>query len=226
MNGAAEIILFDLDNTLYPAERELFSLIDKRINHYMHKVVGIPAEQVDSLRRRYWRDYGVTMQGLMRHHQVDPEDYLHYVHDVDVRSRLQPDPQLRRTLAALPQRRMIFTNSSLDHTERVLDALGVRDMFERVFDIRVAGYLPKPYAEPYREILAQLGRPGAACIMVEDNVDNLQPAKKLGMTTVLVGNAAPQPYVDVHLPAVHQVASALQKRQGSDAPQLAGGVSG
>lgn len=218
MTETADIILFDLDNTLYPAERELFSLIDKRINRYMHEVVGIPVAQVDSLRRRYWRDYGVTMQGLMRHHRVDPEDYLHYVHDVDVRSRLQPDARLRRALTSLPQRRMIFTNSSLDHAERVLDALGITDLFERVFDIRVAGYLPKPYAEPYREVLGQLGRPGAACIMVEDNVDNLQPAKELGMTTVLVGDALPRPYVDLHLSAVHQVPAALRARQGGGAP--------
>jgi putative hydrolase of the HAD superfamily len=204
-----DVILFDLDNTLYPPERELFSLIDRRINRYMHEVAGIPLEEVDVLRRRYWEQYGVTMQGLMRHHQVDPEDYLRYVHDIDVASRLQPDAALRRALQSLPQQRVVFTNSSLCHTERVLNALGVADLFDRVFDIRVADYRPKPWPEPYRQVLAQLGRPGSACAMVEDSVANLRPAKELGMATILVGDNRPEPYVDAHLPEVLQVPETL-----------------
>ena len=97
-----QAILFDLDNTLYPPERELFSLIDKRINRYMCEVVGIPAGEVDGLRRRYWADYGVTLGGLIRHWSVDPEDYLEYVHDVDVAGRLQHDAALRRMIESLP----------------------------------------------------------------------------------------------------------------------------
>jgi len=104
------MLLFDLDNTLYSPERELFSLIDVRINRYMSEVVGIPAAEVDGLRRRYWAEYGVTLQGLIRHYRVDPEDYLDYVHDVDVASRLDPDGELRLALQQLPQRKAVFTN--------------------------------------------------------------------------------------------------------------------
>ena len=93
-----DILIFDLDNTLYPAEKQLFNLIDVRINRYMTEIVGIPAPEVDTLRREYWRLYGVTLQGLIRHHAVDPEDYLHYVHDIDVTSRLSPDLALREVL--------------------------------------------------------------------------------------------------------------------------------
>ena len=98
-----DAILFDLDNTLYPPERELFSLIDVRINRYMQEVAGIPAAAVDGLRRRYWAEYGVTLGGLIRHHGVDPEDYVEYVHDVDVERRLTPDAGLRIALQALPR---------------------------------------------------------------------------------------------------------------------------
>lgn len=210
-----DCILFDLDNTLYPPEKDLFSLIDRRINRYMNEVVGIPREEVDVLRRRYWQLYGVTMQGLMRHHQVDPEEYLAYVHDIDVASRLASDPALRRALEGLPLRRAVFTNASAGHGERVLKALGVSDLFEEIFDIRVANYLPKPYPEPYYAVLARLELPAGRCIMVEDTPENLQTAKGLGMGTILVGGKAAGPYVDVQLGSAGQVGEALDFWAGS-----------
>jgi putative hydrolase of the HAD superfamily len=210
-----DCILFDLDNTLYPPEKDLFSLIDQRINRYMNEVVGIPREEVDVLRRRYWQLYGVTMQGLMRHHQVDPEEYLNYVHDIDVASRLVPDSALRSALEGLPLRRTVFTNASADHGERVLKALGVGDLFEEIFDIRVANYLPKPYPEPYYAVLARLDLPADRCIMVEDTPENLQTAKALGMGTILVGEKAGGPYVDVCLENAGQIPEALDFWAGS-----------
>jgi len=192
-----DAILFDLDNTLYVPERDLFSLIDVRINRYMEEVVGIPAAAVDGLRRSYWVDYGVTLGGLIRHHGVDPEDYLEYVHDVDVASRIGPDPDLRSALERLPQRKAVFTNGSRQHAERVLAALGVGDLFEALFDIRIAGYRPKPYPEPYHRVVEQLGLPASSCVMVEDSSENLRTAKALGMRTVLVGAAPAPPFVDL-----------------------------
>ncbi|MDK2846889.1 MAG: putative hydrolase of the superfamily [Desulfuromonadales bacterium] len=219
-----DCILFDLDNTLYSPRCDLFSLIDKRINNYMHEVVGIPLQQVDTLRRRYWQDYGVTMQGLMRHHQVDPEDYLHYVHDVNVGSRLHVDPELRKVLVSLPQTKVIFTNSSRAHVDRVLDALGVADLFDEVFDIRVADYLPKPYPEPYRRVLDNLGMAGERCMMVEDSVANLKPAKELGMVTILVGHAETEPFVDRQLAEVVQLPEILAGGTAAGFPStIAGG---
>ena len=104
-----DVLIFDLDNTLYPAERQLFNLIDVRINRYMTEIVGIPAPEVDALRRDYWRLYGVTLQGLIRHHAVDPESYLLYVHDIDVSSRLSPDLALREVLNNLPLSKRLFS---------------------------------------------------------------------------------------------------------------------
>jgi putative hydrolase of the HAD superfamily len=204
-----DFILFDLDNTLYLPGHELFTLVDQRIMSYMVEVVGIPREDVDDLRRSYWQRYGLTMRGLMRHHGIDPEDYLAYVHDVDVAGRLRPDPELRRALQALPLRRVIFTNSSFDHSVRVLNALGLSDTFEEIFDIRVAGYLPKPYPEPYRAVLSRIGTSADRCIMVEDSADNLRTAKDLGMGTILVGDTTPHSFVDVTAQGAVDVPEAL-----------------
>jgi len=210
-----DFILFDLDNTLYSPEQELFTLIDQRINSYMVEVVGISREDVDNVRRSYWQRYGVTMRGLMRHHGIDPEEYLAYVHDVDIAGRLRPNPELRRALETLPLRRVIFTNSSSDHSQRVLAALGLDDTFEAIFDIRVADYLPKPYPEPYRAVLSRLGVQAHHCIMVEDSPDNLKTAKELGMGTILVGDGDRHPFVDVTVPSAVRVPEALNYWAGA-----------
>ena len=204
-----DVLIFDLDNTLYPAEKQLFNLIDVRINRYMTEIVGIPAPEVDALRRDYWRLYGVTLQGLIRHHAVDPEDYLLYVHDIDVPSRLTRDLVLREMLENLPQRKAVFTNGSTCHAARVLSALGIEVMFEKVYDIRVAAYQPKPYPEPYHAVLSELDTVAERCIMIEDSRDNLHTAKKLGMGTILIGDGSTPDFVDVHLDNARQVDAGL-----------------
>lgn len=196
-------VLFDLDNTLYPAEKDLFSLIDVRINRYMEEVVAIDSEDVDELRRRYWKDYGATLQGLIRHHGIDPEDYLDYVHAVDVSSRLSSDHELQQAINELSLPSYVFTNGSRCHVDRVVTALGLDGLFAGVFDIRIADYQPKPNPAPYQQVLETLGLSGAQCIMVEDQLQNLRVAKQFGMKTVLVGpGATVEPensYVDAQL---------------------------
>ncbi|PLX97324.1 MAG: pyrimidine 5'-nucleotidase [Desulfuromonas sp.] len=200
-------VLFDLDNTLYPAERDLFSLIDVRINRYMEEIVAIAPEEVDGLRRRYWQDYGTTLQGLIRHHTVDPEDYLDYVHAVDVGSRLSHDPELKQVLEQLTLPCYVFTNGSRCHVDRVVSALGLDGLFSGVFDIRIAGYQPKPHPGPYREVLKALNLSGETCVMVEDQHQNLETAKQFGMKTVLVALEAEvaHPYIDVRLGRVAEI---------------------
>lgn len=204
-----ECILFDLDNTLYTAGMEVYYLVNSRITCYMVEEVGIPRDEVDDLRRSYWKRYGLTMRGLMRHHGVDPEHYLSYVHDIDVGAILSPDPELCRALQALPLRRVVFTNSSLEYSRRVLRALGLDSAFEEIFDIRVAGYLPKPFPEPYHAVLDRLGVSASRCIMVEDASENLKTAKELGMGTILVGETLPAPWVDVAVREVREVPRVL-----------------
>jgi len=194
-----DAILFDLDNTLYPPAQELFSLIDVRINRYMSEVVGIAPGEVDGLRRQYWAEYGVTLQGLIRHHAVDAEDYLHYVHDVNVRARITPDPELRQRLDAIAAPCYVFTNGSRAHAERVLACLGISDQFEEIFDIRIAGYRPKPFPDPYREVMHRLSCTPQRTVMVEDSIDNLVTARALGLKTVLVREQEHDARFDAHV---------------------------
>ncbi|MDX2479614.1 MAG: pyrimidine 5'-nucleotidase [Desulfuromusa sp.] len=211
-------VLFDLDNTLYPAERDLFSLIDVRINRYMEDVVAIDPAAVDGLRLRYWTDYGATLQGLILHHGIDPEDYLDYVHAVDVTSRLSFDIELQQTLRNLRLPSYVFTNGSRCHVDRVVTALGIDGLFADVFDIRIADYQPKPNPDPYRQVLDELSLSGDQCIMVEDQLQNLQMAKQFGMKTVLVGAAQfvtqEYSYVDAQLTRPAEIGTLLDEWLG------------
>ena len=130
---------------------------------------------------------------------------------VYVPGRLDPEPGLRRALAALPLRRAIFTNGSRGHAERVLSCLGLADLFEAIFDIRVAAYQPKPFPAPYHEVCAALKIPAARCLMVEDTPANLRTAKEMGMGTILVGDAASDPFVDACVERAEQVPSAAAR---------------
>ncbi|MDD2557312.1 MAG: pyrimidine 5'-nucleotidase [Desulfuromonadaceae bacterium] len=190
-------VFFDLDNTLYAAESDLFGLIDVRINSYMRDVVGIETSRVDYLRRHYWDKYGVTLRGLMHEYGTDAEHYLEYVHDIDVSSRLGPNPELKHSLCTLPERCFVFTNGSSDHARRVLSCLDIADCFEHIYDIRISNYVPKPQPDPYRAALAHSGMRGDECIMVEDSLPNLRTAARLNMATILVDSAAQSDVADI-----------------------------
>lgn len=197
-------VFFDLDNTLYAAESDLFSLIDVRINAYMRDVVGIESGRVDYLRRHYWEKYGVTLRGLMHEYGTDAEHYLEYVHDIDVSSRLEPDPMLESSLLQMPERRFVFTNGSSDHAQRVLKCLGIEACFEHIYDIRISNYMPKPHPDPYHAALEHAGMCGQECVMVEDSLPNLHTAARLNMGTIWI-SAQPDdspPQVDAVVPDV------------------------
>lgn len=154
------------------------------------------------LERRYWIDYGATLQGLIRHHDINPEDYLDYVHAVDVSSRIDPDVELRSVLTRLQVPSYVFTNGSRCHVDRVVGALGLEGLFDDVFDIRIADYQPKPNPDPYRQVLNRLGLDGRECLMVEDQHKNLKTAKQFAMKTVLVGHRSGEEdydYVDARI---------------------------
>ena len=180
-------ILFDLDNTLYPKSLGIFDLVIERIRDYMEARLGYEKELARELRQEYLRQYGSTLRGLMIHQNIDPEDYLEYVHDVGVEERLAPNPDLVKLLKSIPCERAIFTSGHRPYALKVLRCLGAEDFFPQIFDIVFTRYIPKPNPEPYQQVLECLGREGKECLMVEDMPANLKPAKDLGMTTVLVG---------------------------------------
>lgn len=187
--------ILDLDNTLYPATTGLFAEVDRRIDAYMEVRLGIPPAALPELRRRYRAEYGVTLGGLLAHHDVDAQDYLAYVHDVPLGEYLAPDPVLADTLQSLPGRKVIFTNGSEAHARAVLGLLGVEAAVEAVFDIAFMGYVPKPRPQGYRRLLEALGTPAAACCLVDDLVENLDTGRALGMATVLVGPRPSPPHL-------------------------------
>jgi putative hydrolase of the HAD superfamily len=182
-----EFILFDLDGTLYPRETGLFKEIGRRIQLWLCDHLGLTWAQASLVRRDYFNRYGTTLAGLVAEHDVDAHDYLTFVHDIPVETFLQPDPALTAMLAAMPLRRVVYTNATAEYSWRVLRALAVADCFERVIGIEEVGLRNKPYQDAYERALALLGAHGPQCIMVEDAARNLGPAKALGMATVLVG---------------------------------------
>ena len=179
-------LLFDLDDTLYPPSAGIMGQIRHRILTYIQDRFRLSQEEADTLRRHYLHTYGTTMRGLQINHGIDPDDYLHHVHDFPLQDYIQPNPRLDAALQAIPQDKVVFTNASREHAERVLDVLGIRARFSRIVDVRDMEYESKPQPGAYRRVCELLHVRPEACLLVEDNVRNLRPAKALGMVTALV----------------------------------------
>jgi pyrimidine 5'-nucleotidase len=184
-------LFFDLDDTLYSSANGLWNAIKARMAHYIYERVDVPHEQIPALRRQYVEAYGTTLRGLQIHNQVDTDDFLAYVHDLPLEEYLRPDPALRSLLLGLPQKKWIFTNADEPHARRVLSVLGVEDCFCGVIDVRATGFACKPEAEAYRLALHLAGESEPRCsVLFDDSERNLAPARRMGFTTVLVGQAA------------------------------------
>lgn len=179
-------ILFDLDDTLYPPGSGIMAGIRDRILGYVMSRLDLPTEEANALRRKYFLEYGTSMRGLQINHQIDPDDFLYYVHDIPIHEHLERNLELDVMLSTIDQDKVVFTNASREHAERVLGALGVRRHFSRIVDIRDMDYESKPQPSAYRRILKLLEVQPEECLLVEDNIRNLKPAKALGMTTILV----------------------------------------
>ncbi|GGB57151.1 pyrimidine 5'-nucleotidase [Roseibium aquae] len=180
-----EAWIFDLDNTLYPAEANLFSQINEQIASYVARLLQLPPDEAMVQQKQYYKTYGTTLRGLMIEHNVDPDDFLAHAHDIDY-SSLTPDPELGAAIAALPGRKFIFTNGDRPHAERTAAALGITDHFEDIFDIVAADLMPKPNRETYDMFVKQTGVSPVRAAMFEDLSRNLVVPHGLGMRTVLI----------------------------------------
>jgi len=203
-------ILFDLDETLYPRGTGLMEQIRSLILNYVQTRLGLSPQEADALRHRYLRAYGTTMRGLQIHHQIDPDEYLHFVHNIPLHQYLQPNPELDAVLASIAQEMIVFTNASREHAEAVLGRLGIRRHFSRVVDVRDMNYESKPEPSAYQRICEMLNVRPEECLLVEDNVRNLRPAKDLGMTTVLVGSDGIEAGVDYVLARIEEIGSVFK----------------
>jgi putative hydrolase of the HAD superfamily len=179
-------LIFDLDDTLYPREVGLLDEINRRIVSYMVTSLGFTRDEAESARGKLCAQYGTTLRGLQATCDIDADHYLSFVHDIPIEQYLEPDPALDAMLRRIPLVKVILTNSELAHAERVLNRLGVAGHFSFIIDLRMMGFRGKPEPQAYDSTLQLLGAKGSECILVDDQAENLRPAKDLfGMTTVL-----------------------------------------
>jgi putative hydrolase of the HAD superfamily len=212
-----DTIFFDLDETLYRDDNGLWDLMVGRIRLFMLERVGIREREADELRMEYLGKYGTTLRGLHVHYQVDPQEYLEFVHDIPVEKHIKRNGELERMLQGLPQAKWIWTNASEAHAERVLTALGVRGHFRGIIDIEEMQFQNKPQLAAYTTALKmaeqfEIGR----ALFIDDRVVNLEPAADLGARTVWVGSQEPHPAADFsiqHVEELIQVMPELARRQ-------------
>ncbi|MDP3339531.1 pyrimidine 5'-nucleotidase [Frigidibacter sp.] len=187
--------VFDLDNTLYHPSARLFDQIEVRMTAWVMEALKVEQAEADRLRRHYWQLYGTTLAGLMHEHGLDPAPYLVDVHDISM-DHLTPDPELRAGIAALPGRRIVYTNGSAPYAERVLAARGLSGLFDAVYGVEHAGFRPKPERAAFEAIFAADGLDPACGAMFEDDPRNLTAPHAMGMRTVHV---APEPAPAGHI---------------------------
>lgn len=187
MRGFAHVDtwIFDLDNTLYPASCRLFDQIDVRMGDFVSRLLGVDLPEARRRQKAMFYKYGTTLRGLMLEHGIEPDAFLDYVHDID-HSPVLADPLLDEELHALPGRKLVFTNGTVAHAEKVLARLGITHHFGDIFDIVHSDFIPKPEMEPYRKFVASTGVRPKTSAMFEDIARNLEAPHVLGMTTVLV----------------------------------------
>src|SRR5437879_10726104 len=175
--------VFDLDNTLYPHHVNLWQQVDARIGEFISAYLKISADEARVIQKDYYRRYGTSMRGMMTEHGVHADDYLAYVHKID-HSPLEPNPAMGTAIAKLPGRKLILTNGSTDHADKVLARLGLAGHFEAVFDIIAAELEPKPAPQTYQKFLVAHGVNPMTTAMFEDLAHNRDVPPQLRMTTV------------------------------------------
>ena len=177
--------IFDLDNTLYPSSSRLFDQVSQRIGDFIATAFDVDREEAHRLQKGYFREYGTTLRGLMLKHDMDPDPFLDYVHDIDL-SPIARSDTLDAALGRLPGRKLVFTNADAPYAERVMARLGIGHHFSGIYDIKAAGWVPKPFPEAYDRLAALHAVEPARAIFFEDILRNLAPAAALGMATCWV----------------------------------------
>jgi putative hydrolase of the HAD superfamily len=183
--GHVDTWVFDLDNTLYPASCRLFDQIDVKMGEFVSRLLNVEYAEAKTYQKQLFYRYGTTLRGLMTEHGIEPDSFLDYVHDID-HSPVPPNRGLDEALHALPGRKLVFTNGTVAHAEKVMARIGITHHFGDIFDIVHSDFIPKPDMEPYRKFVATTGINPRTSAMFEDIARNLEAPHALGMTTVLV----------------------------------------
>jgi pyrimidine 5'-nucleotidase len=203
-------LFFDLDETLYESSSGIWLAIRDRIGLYMHERIHLDWEVIPSMRAELFQTYGTTRRGLVALYDIDPQEYLDFVHDIPIQEFIKPDPELKEILTSYPHRKLIFTNADRNHARRVLDALGIQDIFEMVIDIQDIDPHCKPMKEAFQRALDLAGESNPhSCVMLDDSQSNLATAKALGFTTVRVGSNQLSWDYDYCIQRIHELPGVL-----------------
>ena len=205
---AVETWIFDLDNTLYPASCRLFDQVQRRMTEYICARLSVSEGEAAELRRTYFREHGTTLRGLMTRDDIDPHEFLAFVHDIDL-ACVPPDPALAAALRQLGGRKIVHTNGSTRHAQRLLDHLELSDSFCGIIDIVAADFDPKPALAGYQLLLRRHAVAAPTALMVEDIARNLAPAAALGMTTAWVRSGLDWAAADADSDYIHHVVDDL-----------------
>jgi putative hydrolase of the HAD superfamily len=190
--------VFDLDNTLYPPSARLFDQIEERMTAFIMRHIGVDRSAANTMRDRYWRDYGTTLAGLMREHDLTPNLFLDEVHDISFDS-LRADPALADRIKALPGRKIVYTNGHYPYALEVLKARGLSGAFDAVYSLEHADYRPKPEAEAFAQVFKKADVAPKRAAMFEDDPRNLMVPHALGLRTVHVTpTPTPAPHIHHH----------------------------
>lgn len=201
ISRAAKVWVFDLDDTLHNASAHIFPVMNQAMTNYIMDTLAMDEATAHDLRRHYWRVYGATLKGLMRHHQTDPQHFLKVTHQFDdLAERVIAVKRLRHLIKSLAGRKVVFTNAPRDYALRVLNLLGIADCFELVFSVESTKFHAKPSVRGFQLLLASLRVKASDCVLLEDNAAALMTAKRLGMKTVLLSKKYHKPsFVDYRI---------------------------
>ena len=182
--------LFDLDNTLYSGDTKVFDQVDKKMSKFISEKLKVSLKEAKKIQKNYFHEYNTTLNGMIKNHDIDANEFLEFVHDVDLEF-LKKDEPLKKEIEKLKGKKIIFTNGSKAHASNVTSRIGIEQLFDGVFDIVDSDFYPKPSMEPYKKIIENYKIVPEYCIFFEDIARNLKPAYELGMKTVWIENDEP-----------------------------------
>ena len=182
--------LFDLDNTLYSGDTKVFDQVDKKMSKFISEKLNVSIDEAKKIQKNYFHEYNTTLNGMIKNHDIDANEFLEFVHDVDL-NFLKKDDYLKEQISKLDGKKIIFTNGSKAHASNVTSRIGIEQLFDGVFDIVDSDFYPKPSIEPYKKIIENYKIQPEYCIFFEDIARNLKPAFEMGMKTVWIKNNEP-----------------------------------
>ena len=182
--------IFDLDNTLYANETKVFDQVDKKMSKYISEKLNVNITEAKEIQKNYFHKYNTTLNGMIKNHKIDANEFLEFVHDIDV-NFLKKNYGLGEELKKLDGKKIIYTNGSKKHALNVTKKIGIDQYFDGIFDIVDSNFVPKPLIEPYKKLVEKHKIDPKLCVFIEDIARNLKPAYEMGMKTIWIENNEP-----------------------------------